>query len=183
MCDRLCMYGWENWKPHLPNALANLPNRKILTAGSSDLKCVCYHPDFLCFCGSPGFLYMLAVLAGTLQTWCSGIIKVSKISRYTYKRKEFLISRIGWHLQSTNGNLVCWFFKNIFFITFEGEYCLFSLRTLYNVANGVPLSPPEGDMFPGSEKEKSTYLYWHRGHIICLTPGFWCNHSGIVLAL
>ena len=50
------------------------------------------------------------------------------------------------------------FLKIFFFITFEGEYCLFSLRTLYNVANGVPLSPPEGYMFPGSEEEKSVHL-------------------------
>lgn len=98
------------------------------------MKCVCYHPYFPCFRGSPWLLYKLAVQAGTLQTWWSVIIQVSRISKCACKRDDFLISWIEWHLQSTNGSLICWFLKNLF-ITSEGEYCFFALRNLHTVTN------------------------------------------------
>lgn len=145
------------------------------------MKCVWYHhPYFLCFCGSLGFLYMLAVHAGTLQTWCSVIVKVSKISKWSYERAGFLISWIGWHSQSTHESLVLWF-KNTythFFIPSEGKYCLFSLRNLHNVTHGA-LSSPKRVAF--KYREVRLPLLKCR-HIVCFTPGFWCNRSGIILA-
>lgn len=148
------------------------------------MKCVWYHPYFLCFGGSSGFLYMLTVYAGTLQTWSSVIIKVSKISKCAYKRAAFLISWIGWHLQSTNGSLVCWF-KFFFFLFFHNIWGRIVLIFLKEFALGYSWGTSfskGGCMFSGSNIEKYTYLYWPRRHTVCLTPGFLCNHPSIVLA-
>lgn len=75
--------------------------------------------------------------------------KCKRIRKYTYKTEEFLkFSWVGWHLQSINGNLVCWFFflKNNVFIISKREYYLFFLKEFSHGSQWTLSFPPRGLM-------------------------------------